>query len=239
MYTPFSILINRFFGSIIFIIFTSFIFLSCDSGEPNPSAEIDRGSYKINIYPSTLLRSYSDGAGVFIYELAPNSDFSGKVLLGVKNDSILNPKLTYNYINKSCRISEIFFRPSSYISEGNYPLVLFLKHNNLTQTVIVTVEILNYKPYLEFSLIQYKEFASYLEKNFPEYNIKVNDKWNIFQNYIPPMCFLETVFLDDRYQIIFSAFCNDLERFAIRRRNYEISPSLILEKEHLGSIHKK
>jgi hypothetical protein len=240
MYTPSLFLFERLFQNLIFIIIITITLISCDSGEPKPNEEIDRGSYNMEVYPSNSLKSYADGGGCFILRLSPNFDFSGKVRLSIETDPKLNAKLSYNYTSKEYIISEISFHASSIIDTGVYPLIIHMNHNNIQDKCCLSVNIVKFV-FEPFSWLQeYDNFALYIGKYHSQYTLGSQDTWFKYMNEIPPMCGIKIILLDDRYEINYTVTCASKPiYFKLRRRNIEISPSLILTMERDGSIYRE
>jgi hypothetical protein len=238
MYIPSKSFLKTFwcFVSLILIILNIH---SCQN-DPVSDNEFDYGSYSVDVYPD-YLRSYAGGGGCFIFQLAPSSDFSGKVLLNVEADSKLGTKLSYNYISEKLRISEISFHTAPDIDTGLYTIFLHVKHNDKDDKVTVFVQIVKYDSTVSnYWSEEYLKFANYINNNDFGYMLRRDNKWQRYSNNIPPVCYIRKEFLDESFQITFDLPCQFTPvYFKIRKRNFETAPSLILIEEQDGTIHRE
>jgi hypothetical protein len=229
--------------SLLFILSISLFLNSC-GGDPISQPETASGSYSVSItnpdcFRNNICTSYVDGGGVFIFELNPGNDFSGMVNLEVEADPKLGTKLSYPYIDRRLRISEISIHPTAGIDTGNHTIILNMYHNNKHKEIFITIYLMNYNRYIIHE--EYFSFVKHIENYYPQYTIKANDIWQKYTNCIKVVCFGQSEYLNDRYQIIFYQICfpDASIVFKIRRRNFETLPSLILLKEKDGTIHRE
>jgi hypothetical protein len=90
----------------------------------------------------SILSTYPGGGIVVIIEMTPSDDFEGSVLLSAKSVAGINPRVNLNELTPENRVTELIAQPDSSLSDGTYPVSLFLSHGAKIDTLTVPVTIL-------------------------------------------------------------------------------------------------
>ncbi len=225
----------------LFILGVVFMYLSCTNEKSVEPYENDRGSYTLQVTP-TSIRSYRGGGGVFILSMTPSEDFEGKVLLSVVADPALGAGLFNKFLTSETRVAEVTIRPDTTAAAGIDTISVIHTHAAVSDTLTLEVEIVVGRLLVlprDFAIARQDEFVTWLQSEHPELGIEMGQDWFGYFKYPGWVGASTWIFLNSRWEMTvdWSLMASEVIWLILRKRG-EAEPSFAAKKEPDGTIHE-
>lgn len=217
----------------ILIIVITMISFSCKKSEDG------RISFTLKTQYDTI-RSCPGGGGIFIISLPENLNLSGQLTISFEASSDLDVSISKTHLSNEVSTTEIVIEPKATIETKDYKIKVMASNQQFYGSIELVVSIFDWSTEVgEDLLLMKNEFDTWLNTNFPEYNIHEGMNWFAYPTYPQILIVEHYTFIDQEYEYRICRHAMippyDWSMIRLRKRN-EVAPFLAARKDSTGGI---
>lgn len=184
----------------------SIFLISCTDMNIAPddnTSKSDKGDYKF-IAKYDSIRTFPNGAGVFVLKIKPNSDFDGSVKLKIIANDLLGATLDKTCLSSKDTVVNIYIKPSDDIEKKTYEIEVLALHSNIEKRIKLKIIVFDWQNgNAEVAIEKFELFKNWIDANKPEYSEIFNLIKNKYLTYPEILIVEHWTFINSLYEVRF------------------------------------